>query len=156
MHFKDPQGDQSCKGCSKNVTSVENGDSCGQLFARVECRQNVQCSWIVWSLRDTEEEPRKQEARVISTDSSQATDDSPHSHARGHPDAGLHPCDHHVRRNTNDNVSGEQNGDTSLVLLRSQAKVLFESVQAGECDCIAVLEHERQLVSQRISPKQSY
>jgi hypothetical protein len=128
VHFENAQGDQSCESCGEDVTSVEDRDPRGQLFSRVERGQNIQCSRVVRSLRNTEEESREQQACVIPADSSQATDDSPHSHARGHPDAGLHTCNHHIGRNADDNVTGEQNGDTSLVLLWSKTKVFFEGV----------------------------
>lgn len=139
VHFEDAQSNQSCESSSKNIASIENRDPRSQLFPRVECCQDVQCSWVVRSLGDTQEESCEQQAYVVSTDSSQATDDSPHSHTRGHPDAGLHPRDDHVRRDANDNVPGKQDSDTGLILRRSQAKVFFKRVQSGESNCVAVL-----------------
>ena len=146
MHFENPQSNESRKSSSEDVASIQDGDARSQLLSRVERCQDIKCSWVVWSLGDAQEESCEQEACVVSADSSQAADDSPHGHARGHPYARLHPCHHHVRRNTDYNVTGEQDGNTSLVLLRSQAKVFFERVQSGECDCIAVLKCQSQLV----------
>lgn len=153
MHFENPQCNESRKSSSEDVASVQNGDARSQLFSRVERCQDVQCAWVVRSFGDAQEESREQQACVVSADSSQATDDSPHSHAGGHPYAGFHPCDHHVRRNADNNVTSEQDGNTSLVLLRSQAKVFFKRVQSGECDCIAVLASRSQLAPQITNPK---
>ena len=153
MHFKDPQSNQSCKSGSEDIASVQDRNSGGQLFSCVESRQDVQRSWVVWSLSDAQEESCEQEACVVSTDSSQAADDSPHSHARGHPYARFHPRYHHVRRNADNNVTGEQDGNTGLVLLRSQAKVFFERVQSSECDRIAILGWQSQLTLQGMHPR---
>lgn len=119
VHFKDSQGNQSRKSRSKNVSSIKNRDPRGQLLPRVERRQNIQCTRVIRSLRDTEEEPREQQTSVISADSSQATNDSPHSHAGRHPYAGLHPRDDHVRWDADDNVPCKEDGDAGLVLLWS-------------------------------------
>lgn len=119
MHFEDSQSNESCKSSGEDVASIQNGDARSQLLSCVERCQDVQRSWVVRSLSDAQGKPCEQQARVVSTDSSQATDDSPHGHAGGHPYAGLYPRDHHVRRNAHDHVPRKQDSDTGLVLLRS-------------------------------------
>ena len=47
IHLEDAQSDEACKGCGKDVASVENGDTGGDLLSSVEDREHEESTRIV-------------------------------------------------------------------------------------------------------------
>jgi hypothetical protein len=139
VHLKDTKRNQTCKRRRQDIAGVQDGDSRRQLFPRVKRGQDVQCSRIVWRLRDAQEETRQKQADEVGADSGKTTDNGPDSHARSHPPAGADTGDDHVGRDTDENVADKEDGDTGLVLGVGKLQIRLQGVEFGECNGISVL-----------------
>lgn len=116
MHFEDTQRNKTSEGCREDVASVQDRYARGQLLARVECGEDIERSRVVGRFSDAQEEACEQQPGKVATNSRQAANDSPYGHTRRHPQARSDSSDYHVSWDADDDIAGEQNRDTSLVL----------------------------------------
>jgi hypothetical protein len=73
---------------SKDIARVQDTDARRNLLTSVEEREQVQSAWIVWRLRNSEEEAHDNETCVVVGQSSACGNDGPCHHTDAHVDRG--------------------------------------------------------------------
>jgi hypothetical protein len=135
---EDTGGDQTSESGCEDVSGVEDRNARGNLLASVEHREQVNCTRVVRSLSDTEEEACKQEALEVLGQSSQGTDDSPEHHADTHVARRTGSVQEHVARNLSEEISDEKDRYAGLVLCGVEAEILLEVVKTSESNGVTV------------------
>jgi len=82
--MEDSSSDQTRESSGEDVAGIEDGDARGDLLARLEDREDVESSGVVWCFGDAEEEASQEQTREVFAESRKGRDDSPERHAAGH------------------------------------------------------------------------
>lgn len=126
VELEDTRSDQAGKGCGEDVTGVEDGDSCGDFGSGVEVGDDEQSAGVVWRFDNTEEESSEEETDKVLAERGADGEDGPGDHDAAEEERGLDSGHQHVGRDTGDDVSDKEDGDTGLVLNVGDTKILLE------------------------------
>lgn len=136
--MEDASSDQTSKSSSKDVTSVEDSNTCGDLLTVVEHREKVDRTGVVRSLGETQEEAGEQQSLEVLSQSGKSRDNSPKHHAATHVARRTSSVEEHVAGDLTQQIADEEDGHTGLVLCTGEIEILLKIIKTGESDSIAI------------------